>query len=92
MRFTDRRTFAFSRGNKLLVVLTNGNYSEAVPRPAEYRLSGLDGFAGARLCDALHSGVSRGSWACCLGCIGGMPTPALSLRPRRRRMASPPLR
>ncbi|PSC67013.1 alpha-1,3-glucan synthase Ags3, partial [Micractinium conductrix] len=56
VRFTDRRTFAFSRGNKLLVVLTNGNYSEAVPRPAEYRLSGLDGFAGARLCDALHSG------------------------------------
>ena len=60
----DRRTYTFSRGSDMVVVLTNGNYSEAVPRPAAYNLSGLASFAGDTLCDALRSGVSeRPHWA-----------------------------
>ncbi|EFN56269.1 hypothetical protein CHLNCDRAFT_30901, partial [Chlorella variabilis] len=54
--YMDRRTYTFSRGSDMVVVLTNGNYSEAVPRPAAYNLSGLASFAGDTLCDALRSG------------------------------------
>ena len=60
----DRRTYTFSRGSDMVVVLTNGNYSEAGPRPAAYNLSGLASFAGDTLCDALRSGVSESArWA-----------------------------
>ncbi len=55
--YVDRRTYTFSRGADMVVVLTNGNYSDATPRPAAYNLSGLANFAGRTLCDALRSGV-----------------------------------
>lgn len=62
--YVDRNAFAFSRGGRMLVVLTSGSWTAANPRPAAYNLRGLAEHAGSRLCDALHSGVSGGGgWA-----------------------------
>ncbi|KAL4458945.1 hypothetical protein ABPG75_013810 [Micractinium tetrahymenae] len=54
--FVDSHSYVFSRGGKVLVVLTAGNYTPEDPRPPAYLLSGLQQFAGTSLCDALHSG------------------------------------
>ena len=59
----DATTYAFTRGENMLAILTNGNYSDSPggnPRPAAYKLAGLDQLAGVHLCDGLQSGV-RGS-------------------------------
>lgn len=54
----DRATYAFTRGSRMLVVLTAGyNETTPEPRPAAYSLRGLQQFAGTRLCDAMLSGV-----------------------------------
>ncbi len=62
--YVDRDTFAFSRGNRLLAILTAGYANTTGPgaraagtRPATYHLANLGPFAGQRLCDALLSGV-----------------------------------
>ena len=55
--YVDRRNYVFSRGKRLLAVLTAGNYTAAAPRPAAHSLTGLGQLAGKRLCDALRSGV-----------------------------------
>jgi hypothetical protein len=66
--YVDATTYAFSRGKKMLVILTNGNFSGGEggnPRPSTYKLAGLKQLAGVRLCDGLHSGV-RGYMKCTL--------------------------
>jgi hypothetical protein len=66
--YVDATTYAFSRGNKMLAILTNGNFSGSEggnPRPSTYQLAGLEQLAGVRLCDGLHSGV-RGCMKCTL--------------------------
>ncbi|KAL4459197.1 hypothetical protein ABPG75_014062 [Micractinium tetrahymenae] len=53
--YFDTATYVFSRGSKMLVVLTSGVYNSSNLRPDAYQLTELHQFAGTTLCDALHS-------------------------------------
>lgn len=72
--YVDENTYVFSRGDRLVAVLTAGYANATRPelhaagtRPDAYRLADLRAFAGQRLCDALRSGVR----AACFGCVPG---------------------
>ena len=87
--YVDYSTYAFSHGPELLVVLTAGPSQAAAEAsgnataPPTYPLTGMGHLAGARLCDALRSGVRAGLERRCrwrAAAVRGAPQPRDSSR------------